>query len=182
MLFDRFGQSNKFWKKNYKNCWNIQVWVLWRSSRGRPKSTSQGRLLNVKLGRPLDIILGRPRDVRLGRHRDVRLGRPQSNKQMRWLYFCLSDDAVTGDVESWRFWTTQTFFICRCCEWLHDEIEKLTSFGFILLDIGEAFVNNIPFVLHWGLSLSAKTLDISVESDPLPNNAVVVILVFPLLL
>ena len=60
----RLGQSIKLRK----------VWVLWRSSRGRPESTSQGRPLNVRLGRPLDVISGRPQDVRLGRPRDGQIG------------------------------------------------------------------------------------------------------------
>ena len=53
---------------------DIQVWVLSRSSRGRPESISQGRPLNVRLRRPLDVISGRPQDVRLGRPRDGQIG------------------------------------------------------------------------------------------------------------
>ena len=59
MLLDRFGYSNKFWKKKWKKFWDIQVWVLWRSSRGRPESNSHGRPLNARLERPLDFISGR---------------------------------------------------------------------------------------------------------------------------
>ena len=79
MILDRFGQSNNFWEKSYKKYWNIQVWVLWRSSKGRLESTSQGRPLNVRLGRPQHIILGRPRDVRSGsprRSNRIFRGRP----------------------------------------------------------------------------------------------------------
>ena len=35
MLLDRFGQSNKFWKKSSNKFWDILVWVLRRSSRAR---------------------------------------------------------------------------------------------------------------------------------------------------
>ena len=52
MLLDRFGQSNKFWKKSYKKYWNIQVWVLWRSSKGRSENvlgTSRINLLRTSL-------------------------------------------------------------------------------------------------------------------------------------
>ena len=38
------------------------------------------------------------------------------------------------------------------------------------------------FVLPWRLTLSAKPLDICVESDPLSNKAAVGILVCPLLI
>ena len=72
----RFGQSNKFWKKSL----DIQGCGLWRSSRGRPESTSQGRPLNVRLRRPLDVISGRPQDVRLRRPREVRSGRPRDDQ------------------------------------------------------------------------------------------------------
>ena len=76
MLLDRFGQPNKFWKKSYKKWWNIQVWVLWRSSRrhtekspgfARNQPSFQGHLLNVRLGLLLDAISGRLEDFRLGR-------------------------------------------------------------------------------------------------------------------
>ena len=82
MLSDRFGQSNKFWKKSLKKNWNIEVWVLWRSSRGRPENvlptcrvnfpgtflecqirTSPWRsnwIFRVHLG---DVGEGRPQDV-----------------------------------------------------------------------------------------------------------------------
>ena len=76
MLLDRFGQSNRFWKKSYKLCWNIQSWVLWRS---------WGLPMNVRLGCPLDVISGRPIDVRLGGPRDVRLGHPRDG-QIRFLW------------------------------------------------------------------------------------------------
>ena len=59
---------------------DIQVWVLSRSSRGRPESTSQGRPLNVRLRRPLDVISGRPQNVRLGRPQDVKSRRPQDGQ------------------------------------------------------------------------------------------------------
>ena len=35
MLLDRFGQSNKFWKKSEKKVWDMQVGVIWRSSKRR---------------------------------------------------------------------------------------------------------------------------------------------------
>ena len=47
MLLDRFGQSNKFWKKSYKKYWNIQVWVLWRSSKGRPENVLGTSRINL---------------------------------------------------------------------------------------------------------------------------------------
>ena len=66
---------------------DIQVWVLWRSSRGRPEniwgrpeSTPKGLPMNVGLRRPLDVISGCPQDVRKGRSRDVRPGRPQDGQ------------------------------------------------------------------------------------------------------
>ena len=81
MLLDRFGQSNKFWKKTYKKCWNIQVEYsedplgnVLRTSWGRPESTSQERPLNVRLGRPLNVISGYPQDVKLGRSWDGQIG------------------------------------------------------------------------------------------------------------
>ena len=81
MLLDRFGQSNKFWKKSWKKFWDIQVWVLWRSSRGCPENflgtsetTSQERPLNVRLGRLHEVRLGRPQDGQIGSLGDV-LGR-----------------------------------------------------------------------------------------------------------
>ena len=89
MLLDRFGQSNKFWKKSYKKYWNIQVWVLWRSSKGRSENvlgTSRINLLRKSLERqirtspghhfrtPQDIILGRSRDIRSGCPRDGQIG------------------------------------------------------------------------------------------------------------
>ena len=99
---------------------------------------------------------------------------------LRWLYFPMTDDVVAGDVESWGSWTTKAFF--SGFEWLHDEIEKLISFDFILLDNGKTFVNDISFVLPWWLSSSAKPLDIRIESDPMSNNAAVGIQVCPLLI
>ena len=93
----RFGQSNKFWKKSLKKL-DIQVWVLSRSSRGRPENvlgmsrinlpgtslerkikTSPGRhfrmsresLIGTSPGRSNRIFRGRPRDIRGGRPRDV---------------------------------------------------------------------------------------------------------------
>ena len=46
MPLDRFGQTNTFWMKSLED---IQVWVLWRSSRGRLESTSQGSLLECQI-------------------------------------------------------------------------------------------------------------------------------------
>ena len=90
----RFGQSNKFWKKSL----DIQVWVLSRSSRGRPENvlgtsrinlpgtslerqiktspgrhfrTSPGRQIGTSPGRSNRIFRGRPGDVGGGRPRDV---------------------------------------------------------------------------------------------------------------
>ena len=68
-LVNRISSERKVKKKL-----DIQVWVLWRSSRGRPESTSQGRPLNVRLRRPLDAISGRPLDVISGRPRDGQIG------------------------------------------------------------------------------------------------------------
>ena len=104
MLLDRFGQSNKFWKKSYKKCWNIQVWVLWRSSRGRPENvlgtsrinlpgtslerqiktspgrhfrTSPGRQIGTSPGRQIGTSLGRSNRIFRGRPGDVEGGRPR---------------------------------------------------------------------------------------------------------
>ena len=92
----RFCQSNKFWKKSLKKL-DIQVWVLSRSSRGRPENvlgtsrinlpgtslerqiktspgrhfrTTPGRLIGTSLGRSNRIFRGRPRDVGGGRPGD----------------------------------------------------------------------------------------------------------------
>ena len=54
----RFGQSNKFWKKSL----DIQVWVLSRSSRGRPENvlgTSQINLPGTSLKRQVKTSPGR---------------------------------------------------------------------------------------------------------------------------
>ena len=54
----RFGQSNKFWKKSL----DIQVWVLSRSSRGRPENvlgTSRINLPGTSLERQIKTSLGR---------------------------------------------------------------------------------------------------------------------------
>ena len=90
----RFGQSNELWKKIL----DIQVWVLWMSSRGRPENvlgtswinlpgtslerqirtssgrhfrTSPGRQIGTSPGRSNRIFRGRPGDVGGGRPRDV---------------------------------------------------------------------------------------------------------------
>ena len=106
MLLDRFGQSNKFWKKSYKKCWNIQVWVLWRSSRGHPEnvlrmsrinlpgtsderqirtssrrhfSTSPGRYIRTTLGQQIGRSPGRSDRIFRGRLGDVGMGRPRDD-------------------------------------------------------------------------------------------------------
>ena len=61
-------------ERKVKKKLDIQVWVLSRSSRGRPESTSQGRPLNVALRRPLDVISRGPQDVRSGRPREGQIG------------------------------------------------------------------------------------------------------------
>ena len=82
MLLDRFGQSNKLCKKSYKKCWNIQFWVLCRSSRGRPENvlgisginlpgTSLERQIGTFPGRSNRIFSGLPGNVGRGRSRDV---------------------------------------------------------------------------------------------------------------
>ena len=90
MLLDRFGQSNNIWKESYKKYWNIQVWLLWRSSKGRPEKvlgtsrinlpgtslerqirmpsghyirTSPGRQIGMSPRRSNRIFKGRPGDV-----------------------------------------------------------------------------------------------------------------------
>ena len=78
--FRQISSIESVLKEKLKKNWNIQVWVLWRSSRGRPEWTSQGRPLNVRLGHSLDVISGRPQDVRLGRTQDVRSGRPRDGQ------------------------------------------------------------------------------------------------------
>ena len=74
-------------ERRVKKFLDIQVWVLSRSSRGRPENilgmsriNVPGRPLNVRLRRPLDVILGRPQDVRLQCPRDVRSGRPRDGQ------------------------------------------------------------------------------------------------------
>ena len=96
----RFGQSNKFWKKSL----DIQVWVLSRSSRGRPENvlgTSQinlpgtslkrqiktspgrhfrtfpGRQIGTSLGRQIGMSPGRSYRIFRGRPGDVGGGRPR---------------------------------------------------------------------------------------------------------
>ena len=97
MLLDKFGQSNKFRKKSYKKFWDIQVWVFWGSSRGRPENvpgmswinlegtflerqirtspglyyrTSPGRQIGTSLGWSNRIFRGGPGDVGGGNLRD----------------------------------------------------------------------------------------------------------------
>ena len=56
MLLDRFGQSNKFWKKSSNKFWDILVWVLRRSSRGRRENilgTSRMNLPGTSLERQI---------------------------------------------------------------------------------------------------------------------------------
>ena len=89
MLLDRFGQSNKFWKKSSKKSWDLQVWVFWRSSRGHPENvlgTSRINLPGTSLQRQIRTSTGchfrmspgrqmrRPRDVRLGSPWDGQMG------------------------------------------------------------------------------------------------------------
>ena len=75
----RFGQSNKFWKKSLKKL-DIQVWVLWSSSRGCLENvlgtsrinlpgTSLERQIWTSLGRSNRIFRGCPGDVGGGRGR-----------------------------------------------------------------------------------------------------------------
>ena len=62
MLLDRFGLSNKFWKKTSKNFWDIQIWVLSRSSRECPENvlgTSQINLSGTSLERQIRTSTGR---------------------------------------------------------------------------------------------------------------------------
>ena len=62
MLLDRFGESNKFWKKTSKNFWDIQIWVLSRSSRECPENvigTSQIKLSGMSLERQIRTSTGR---------------------------------------------------------------------------------------------------------------------------
>ena len=62
MLLDRFGQLNKFWKKNLKKFWDIQTWVLWNSSRGRSENvlgTSRINLPGTSLERHIRTFHGR---------------------------------------------------------------------------------------------------------------------------
>ena len=93
----RFGQSNKFWKKSLKKL-DIQVWVLSRSSRGRPENilgtsrinlpgtslegqikkspgrhfrTSPGRQIRTSPGRQIGTSPGRSNRIFMGRPGDV---------------------------------------------------------------------------------------------------------------
>ena len=87
MLLGRLGQSNKFWKKSWKNFGTSKfeysegpLGDVLRTSWERPESIPQLRCLNVRLVRPLAVISGRPQDVRLGCTRDVRSGRSRAGQ------------------------------------------------------------------------------------------------------
>ena len=111
MLLHRFCQSNKFWKKSLKKCWDIQVWVLWRSSRERPENvleifginlpgtslerqikTSTGRNFRMPPGRQIRTSPGRYIDTSPGHYIDVSLViynkkcGEKSKKQYRYKY------------------------------------------------------------------------------------------------
>ena len=81
----RFGQSNKFRRKNKKKKLDMQVWLLSRSSRRRPENVLgmswinlPGTSLEPQIKTSLDVVPGRPQYVKLARPRDVRSKR--SNK------------------------------------------------------------------------------------------------------
>ena len=88
-------QSNKFWKKSLKKCWDIQVWIIWRSSRGSPENvlrtcrinlpgtslerqirTSPGRHFRASSGRQIGTSPGRSNRIFRRRPRDVGGGLP----------------------------------------------------------------------------------------------------------
>ena len=92
MLLDRFGQSNNFWKKSYKKYWNIQVWVLWRSSKGRPENvlgTSRINLPGTSLERQIRTSTGHHfrtppgRYIRTSRGRQIGMSPRRSNRIFR---------------------------------------------------------------------------------------------------
>ena len=95
MLLDLVNRINS--ERKVKKNLDIQVWVLWRSSRGRPESTSQGRPLNVRLRRPLDVISGR----QIGTSR----GRPDLTSRSNGIFKGRPGDQYlpTGNSISWRF-------------------------------------------------------------------------------
>ena len=88
----RFGQSNKFWKKSLKKL-DIQVWVLSRSSRGRPENvlgTSRINLPGTSLERQIKTSPGRHfrtspgRQIRTSPGRQIGTSLGQSNRIFRW--------------------------------------------------------------------------------------------------
>ena len=90
MLLDRFGQSNKFWKEIFKKICDIQVWVLWRSSRRCPDNVLgtyqidlSGKSLENQIrtspGRQIGKSPGRSNRIFSRRHGNAGGGRPQDN-------------------------------------------------------------------------------------------------------
>ena len=81
MLLDLVNRVSS--ERKVKKILDIQVWILWRSSRGRPENvlgTSRinlpGTSLELQIKTSLDVISGRPQDVSLGRPWDFKLGLP----------------------------------------------------------------------------------------------------------
>ena len=112
----RFGQSNKFWKKSL----DIQVWVLSRSSRGRPENflgvsridlprtslerrvkTSPGRHFRTSAGRRIGTSPGRQIGTSAGRSNRIFRGRPGDGGGGR-----PRDVLGTNICRLWNFWQT----------------------------------------------------------------------------
>ena len=72
----RFGQSNKFWKKSWKKKLDTQVWVLSRSSRGRPENVLGTSRINLP-GTPLE------RQIKTSPRRQIGMPPGQSNRIFR---------------------------------------------------------------------------------------------------
>ena len=84
MILDRFGQSNNFWKESYKKYWNIQVWVLWRSSKGRPENvlgTSRINFPGTSLERQIRTLPGHY--IRTSSGRQIGMSPRRSNRIFR---------------------------------------------------------------------------------------------------
>ena len=91
--FRKIWSMEKVLKEKLKKCWDIKVWVLWRSSSGRPENivgtsrinlpgtsprrhfrTSPGRQIGTSAGRQIGTFPGRPNRIFRGRPEDVRGG------------------------------------------------------------------------------------------------------------
>ena len=131
ILLDRFGQSSKFCKKSYKKCWNIQVWVIWRSSRGRPENVLVTSRINLP-GTSLKCQIRTSPGRRFRTSREVRLGCPQH-------------------VRSWHTWDGQIGSLRDVLGTLEEDVLRTNIFR-----LGTRYVTFSPFILAGKAVVLAK--------------------------